>query len=465
MTALLMTPSASDSESVHVSDGLMHAAKAVPALPLTSEFSDCASTARTARMSAKTARTSATAAKTASFFKEFADVLHARMDSLEARIERQLEAIRESHSNITNELVVMRESQSIISEDMSSTMLAQAHDAKELSHLCAISERHGLAHQYHITAVQSLETAIRSLDTSVEEITNKAAATDAEVKACKRAGSTLDEQVSLLVDHSNAMERSRRTTSSIGSELDNQHIGRVVQTLTVPEVLRSNLSTRVGTVKSSSSSDDLTSSTESVSERLAAIESRIVAAESNCDALRGHCLSTMSRMHGLDQRISTSSAEHTAELANLKVSQSVLREDVEGRHGALVDQLEVNIIGLTSKINLAVAGLEHVLRSGLLSTRWIGQPANTAVKRDSRGGRLSAGSVCVSLTGRLSAGSGIKAPEHFDDFDSEVASQAERCEVAHNDGPHVNMVQPADLELGQWLMWPAPFLENSMSWR
>jgi len=464
MAALLMTPSASDSEGVHVSDGLTRAAKSVPTLPLTSEFSDCASTAR---MSAKTVRTSATAAKTAGFFKEFADVLHARMDSLEARIERQLEAIRESHSNITNELVVMRESQSIISEDMSSTMLAQAHDAKELSHLCAISERHGLAHQYHITAVQSLETAIRSLDTSVEEITNKAAATDAEVKACKRAGSTLDEQVSLLVDHSNAKERSRRNTSSVGSELDTEHSGRVVQTLTVPEVLRSNLSTRAGTVvsSSSSSSGDLTSSTESVSERFAAIESRIVAAESNCDALRGHCLSTMSRMHGLDQRISTSSAEHTAELANLKVSQSVLREDVEGRHGALVDQLEVNIIGLTSKINLAVAGLEHVLRSGLLSTRWIGQPANTAVKRDSRGGRLSAGSVCVSLTGRLSAGSGIKAPEHFDDFDSEVASQAERCEVAHNDGPHVNMVQPADLELGQWLMWPAPFLENSMSWR
>jgi len=394
MTALLMTPSASDSESVHVSDGLMHAAKAVPALPLTSEFSDCASTARTARMSAKTARTSATAAKTASFFKEFADVLHARMDSLESRIERQLEAIRESHSNITEELVVMRESQP--------RTQAQAHDAKELSHLCAISEKHGLAHQYHITALQSLETAIRSLDTSVEEITNKAAATDTEVKACKRACSTLDEQVSLLVDHSNAMERSRRTTSSIGSELDNQHIGRVVQTLTVPEVLRSNLSTRVGTVKSSSSSDDLTSSTESVSERLAAIESRIVAAESNCDALRGHCLSTMSRMHELDQRISTSSAEHTAELANLKVSQSVLREDVEGRHGALVDQLEVNLIGLTSKINLSVVGLEHVLRSGLLSTRWRGQLAKTDVKRDSRGGRLSAGIACVSLPGRVS---------------------------------------------------------------
>jgi len=252
MTKLPMTPSASDSEeTVHVSDGPMCLAKAVPVLRLSSDFADYASNARTARRSAKTARNSVTAAKTASFFKEFADVLHARMDSMEARVERKLEAIIESHSNVAEELLVMRESHSNIAE-------AQAHDAMALSRLWSITERHSLAHQHHITAARNLETALRSLDTSMEEVAKKAAISNANVKACKRACLTLDEQVSLLMDHSNAMERSLRVTSSEGFELDAEHPGRIVQTLTVPEGV--SISTRAGTVMSSSNISSSSSS-------------------------------------------------------------------------------------------------------------------------------------------------------------------------------------------------------------
>merc|ERR1719410_3388313 len=142
-----MTPPASDSEGVHASDKFLCPAKAVPVLAITSEisdsastartarvsaktareFSDCASTARTARISARKARTSVTAVQTVSFFKGLADVLHARMDSLEARIERELEAMRGSHSKMAEELVELRESQAIITEDMSSNILCQEH--------------------------------------------------------------------------------------------------------------------------------------------------------------------------------------------------------------------------------------------------------------------------------------------------------------------------------------------------
>jgi len=244
------------------------------------------------------ARKSTCAVKTASFFKDFADILHERIDGLEATIEVHVEALKEKYDMLaqglsTHNQLHMQHSDNIVAMDLS------------VQQLDSTNKRHALAHQHHITAVQSLENAIRSISTSIDQTNKLMAANDLKVMECEEHCGTLDSLFTSLVDQSNALKRmvQSRGTAAGSEEFTDRHASPVLD----------NLGARVASV------------------------------ERDCGALQGQCLSVMKCTRDLDQSLSASAARQSAELASVKACcLSAIREEAEGRR-ALSDQLQVDL--------------------------------------------------------------------------------------------------------------------------
>mmetsp|Transcript_133775 Transcript_133775/g.266918 ORF Transcript_133775/g.266918 Transcript_133775/m.266918 type:complete len:382 (+) Transcript_133775:91-1236(+) len=244
------------------------------------------------------ARKSICAVKTASFFKDFADILHERIDCLEATVEAHVEAFKEKHDTLSQDLSVhtqlhMQHSEKIVAVDLS------------VQQLDTTSKRHALAHQHHITAVQNLESAIRSISTSIDQTNRQSAVNDLKLRACEEQCGALDSMFASLVDQSNALKRmvQHRGTAAWSEECTDGHASVVC--------------------------DDL--------------GARLASVEKDCGALQGHCLSVMTCTRDMDQRLAASAARQSAELASVKACcLSAIRGDTEGRR-ALSDHLEVDL--------------------------------------------------------------------------------------------------------------------------
>jgi len=244
------------------------------------------------------ARKSICAIKTASFFKDFADILHERIDGLEATIEAHVGTLQEKHDMVAQDLSAhsqlhMQHFDDIVAIDRS------------VQQLDSTNKRHALAHQHHITSVQSLESAIRSISISIDQTNKLTAANDLKVMECQEQCGNLDSLFASLVDQSNALKRMVQSggTAAGSEERANRHDSPVLD----------NLGARVASV------------------------------ERDCGALQGHCLSVMACTRDLDQSLSASAARQSAELASVKACcLSAIREEAEGRR-ALSDQLQVDL--------------------------------------------------------------------------------------------------------------------------
>jgi uncharacterized protein YoxC len=243
-------------------------------------------------------RKSICAIKTASFFKDFADILHERIDGLEATVEAHVEAIKEKHNTLAQDLSVhsqlhMQHTDSIEAMDLS------------VQQLDSTSKRHALAHQHHISAVENLESAIRSMSTSIDQTNKLTAENGLKVRGCEEQCETLDSLFASLVDQSNALKRmfQLESTAAGSEECTARHASVVL--------------------------DDL--------------GARVASVEKDCGALQGHCLSVMTCTRDLDQRLAASAARQSAELASVKACcLSAIRGEAEGRR-VLLDHLEVDL--------------------------------------------------------------------------------------------------------------------------
>jgi len=203
------------------------------------------------------ARKRTTAAKTANFFKEFADVLHERMDGLETHMQTQIEALKGSHKVLVEQLAATQQ----VQRKHEDRILALD---EVLSRLDLASNGHAQAHQHHITAIQNLEIAVRSLFTSGRPASKFSIASDMKVKACEAEGVALNEPVTSSVE---PKQRSMANGTSGASVVD----------LCKPALLD--------------------------------LGARMAAVEAECKALQGHCLSAMMHSRDLDEKLTRQSTE------------------------------------------------------------------------------------------------------------------------------------------------------------